>query len=162
MGILTNLVAGSYPMANVIGIEVSPEQIERAKADFSGTPNLRFLNGNALSLDFEEGTFDVVYCRYFLEHVSNATKVLSEILRVLKTGGRVFVQENNILIYSLFPDCPAYMLVLSNFAKLQSKIGGDAEIGRKLFSLLKQTGFDSINLSIAPEIHYYGLPTFDP
>lgn len=115
-----------------------------------------------MSLEFKESSFDVVYCRYVLEHVSDPAIVLSEIFGVLKAGARLFVQENNILIYALYPDCPSYSLVLKKLAALQSQIGGDAEIGKKLFSLMKRAGFCSINLSIGPEVHHYDLPTFDP
>jgi hypothetical protein len=43
-------------------------------------------------------------------------------------------------------------------ADLQPQMGGDAEIGKKLFSLLEKAGFRSISLSIGPEMHLYDLP----
>lgn len=115
-----------------------------------------------MSLNIKDASFDVVYCRYVLEHVIDPAIALREMFRVLKTDGRIFIQENNILINALYPDCPSYSLVLRKFADLQSQIGGDAEIGKKLFCLLKQAGFCSINLSIGPEVHHYDMPTFDP
>lgn len=51
---------------------------------------------------------------------------------------------------------------MGKFAELQSQMGGDAEIGKKLFSHMKQAGFVSINLSIGPEIHHHDVPTFVP
>lgn len=162
LGILANYVATRFPGCDVTGIEIAPEQIKKARANFSETPNLRFLEGDALSLQIKESSFDVVYCRYVLEHVSDSAVVLSKIFRVLKAGGRLFVQENNILIYALYPDCPSYSVVLRKFADLQSQMGGDAEIGKKLFSLMKRAGFGSIHLSIGPEVHHYDMPTFDP
>ncbi len=162
LGILTNLVATRFPGSVVTGIEIAPEQIEKARASFSKTSNLAFFEGNAMSLDIKESSFDVVYCRYVLEHIADQAIALKEMLRALKAGGRIFIQENNILIYVLYPDCPSYSLVLREFANLQSQIGGDAEIGKKLFSLLKHAGFSSIRLSIGPEVHHYDMPTFDP
>lgn len=162
LGILANCVATRFPGSQVTGIEIATEQIEKARASFSKTPNLKFLEGDALSLEIKESSFDVVYCRYVLEHVTDPVTVMSELFRVLKAGGRLFVQENNILIYALYPDCSSYSVVLKKFAELQSQIGGDAEIGKKLFSLLKHTGFHSINLSLGPEVHHYDMPTFDP
>jgi ubiquinone/menaquinone biosynthesis C-methylase UbiE len=162
LGILANWVATRFPDSDVTGIEIAPEQIKKAREDFSETPYLRILKGDALSLEFKESSFDVVYCRYVLEHVSDPAIVLREIFRVLKAGGKIFVQENNILIYALCPDCPSYSFLLRKFAELQAQMGGDAEIGKKLFSLMKRAGFHSINLSIGPEVHHYDLPTFDP
>ncbi len=162
LGILTNSVATRFPGAIITGIEIAPEQIEKARASFSKTPYLTFLKGDALSLNIKECSFDIVYCRYVLEHVTDPATALREMFRVLKTRGRLFIQENNILITALYPDCPSYSLMLGKFADLQSHIGGDAEIGKKLFSLLKQAGFRSISLSIGPEVHHYDMPTFDP
>jgi ubiquinone/menaquinone biosynthesis C-methylase UbiE len=162
LGILANYVATRFPDSDVTGIEIAPEQIKRAREDFSETPNLRIVEGDALSLEFKESSFDVVYCRYVLEHVSDPAIVLHEIFRVLKSGGKIFVQENNTLIYALWPECPSYSFLLRKFAELQAQMGGDGEIGKKLFSLVKRAGFRSINLSIGPEVHHYDLPTFDP
>jgi ubiquinone/menaquinone biosynthesis C-methylase UbiE len=161
LGILADSIAARFPAALVTGLEIADAQLAKAKGMFS-RPNLKFMKGDALSLELMESSFDVVYCRYILEHVADPAAALSEIFRVLKPGGRFFVQENNILINTFFPDCVAYSVILRKYAELQSKVGGDAEIGKKLFSLLKQTGFHSINLSIGPEVHHYDLPTFDP
>jgi hypothetical protein len=48
------------------------------------------------------------------------------------------------------------------FAILQERLGGDALIGKKLFPLLKQAGFQEITLSIHPEIHYASSTSFRP
>lgn len=157
LGILANYVATRFPDSDVTGIEIAPEKIRKAREDFSETPYLRILEGDALSLEFKESSFDIVYCRYVLEHVSDPAIVLSEIFRVLKTGGKIFVQENNILIYVLCPECPSYSFLLRKFTELQARMGGDAEIGKKLFSLVKRAGFPSINLSIGPEVHHAPL-----
>src|SRR2546427_6883843 len=44
----------------------------------------------------------------------------------------------------------------------QSKLGGDALIGKKLFALLREAGFQNIRLSFAPEIHPADSETFLP
>ena len=162
LGILADSVAIRFPESSLTGIEIAPEMIKKARMDFSNTPNLKFIEGDALSLSFDDASFDVVYCRYILEHATDPAKALREIFRVLKNGGRFFVQENNIFIYALYPDCPTFFFVLGKLAEIQSRMGGDAEIGKKLYSLIKQAGFRSINLSIVPEVHHYDMPTFDP
>ncbi|MDQ3755905.1 MAG: hypothetical protein M3371_14380, partial [Acidobacteriota bacterium] len=44
----------------------------------------------------------------------------------------------------------------------QEKLGGDALIGKKLLPLFKGAGFQEIELSIQPEIHYSGKSSFRP
>jgi len=162
LGILANMVAQTYPFTSITGIELSDEMIDKAITAFADTVNLRFAKGDAHNLNIPDRSFDVVYCRYLLEHVKSPEVVLKEIQRILKSGGKIFLQENNTLVNVFYPDCPTFNLVWEKFAVVQSKIGGDALIGKKLFFLLKTTGFGSIKLSVSPEIHHYGMPTFSP
>ncbi len=162
LGILANLVAETHPDASITGVEISDELIDKAIADFAKTVNLRFASADAHSLDLLDNSFDVVYCRYLLEHVQDPEVVLGEIFRVLKPGGKIFIQENNILINMFYPECPTFDFVWKKFADVQAELGGDALIGKKLFTLLQTPGFRGIELSVAPEIHHYGMPTFIP
>ncbi|MGB7924041.1 MAG: methyltransferase domain-containing protein [Pyrinomonadaceae bacterium] len=159
LGILAQAVARVVTRGEVYGVEYSPEQLARAEAS---QPNLRLVQGDAHHLEFDDARFDVVYCRYVLEHVAEPRQVLREMWRVLKPGGRVFVQENNILVNLFYPECPRFDALWRQFAVLQERLGGDALIGKKLLPLLKQAGFEEIRLSIQPEIHHSGKPSFRP
>ncbi|HEX8143432.1 MAG TPA: methyltransferase domain-containing protein [Pyrinomonadaceae bacterium] len=159
LGILARAVAERVPFGEVWGVEYSAAQLALAK---SSAPNLHFIQADAHALPFTAERFDTVYCRYLLEHVADPLRVLAEMHRVLLPGGRVMAQENNILIITFFPECPRFEMVWRSFAELQSKLGGDALIGKKLFSLFKRAGFSEIRLSLQPEIHYAGAETFRP
>ena len=159
LGILAQDVARLVPKGEVVGVEYSREQLTLVKTSL---PNLHFTQGDAHALEFEDDHFDVVYCRYVLEHLSYPLQALKEMHRVLKPNGKVFVQENNILVNVFYPECPRFEALWKQFAMLQERLGGDALIGKKLLPLLKQAGFQDIRLSIQPEIHYSGTPSFRP
>jgi SAM-dependent methyltransferase len=158
LGILTNEIASKYPDCKIFSIEYYWSQIAEAKKNTLS--NISFCQADAHSIPAKDESFDLVFCRYVLEHVANPSQVLSEMRRVLNNGGRIMVQENNILINDFYPDCPRFENIWNKFADLQSKLGGDAVIGKKLFPLLKDAGFKEIELSIEPEIHYSGSPYF--
>jgi ubiquinone/menaquinone biosynthesis C-methylase UbiE len=157
LGLLAKEVARKIPHGKVTGLEKSEEQLKLCPTSIS---NLTFIKGDAHNMPFDNNSFDVVYCRYILEHVTNPLKVLNEIRRVLVNGGRLFVQENNILAIEMYPECPHFKKAWHKFALLQYELGGDALIGKKLYSLLIKSGFKKIALSPAPEFHYYDLKTF--
>jgi ubiquinone/menaquinone biosynthesis C-methylase UbiE len=157
LGVLTHRLAELANRGQVWGIERSADQLSKAVQDL---PNLHFQQADAHALPFRDGSFDVVFCRYLLEHVAQPIQVLKEMRRVLKPGGKVFVQENNILINVFDPECPHFDAVWRQFARLQTIHGGDALIGKKLFRFLQEAGFGDIRLSIQPEVHCYGMRTF--
>jgi ubiquinone/menaquinone biosynthesis C-methylase UbiE len=157
LGILTRRMAQLASRGTVWGIERSADQLAKAVGDL---PNLHFQQADAHALQFDDNSFDVVFCRYLLEHVGQPAQVLREMRRVLRPGGKAFVQENNILINIFDPECPHFNAIWWQFARLQQIHGGDALIGKKLFRLLTEAGFRDICLSIQPEVHCYGMPTF--
>ncbi|MFP4664842.1 MAG: class I SAM-dependent methyltransferase [Bacteroidales bacterium] len=82
-------------------LHVAPEQpfLER----FKKLENLDYTTGDLLSpiadvkmdimdIPFEDNHFDLVICNHVLEHVESDIKAMKEVLRVLKPGGRAFLQ----------------------------------------------------------------------
>lgn len=151
LGIVANLMADKNPAGKVTGIEYAAEQIagcEQSKA------NLEFVQGDAHQLPFENDTFDVVYGRYVLEHLQDPPTALREVYRVLKTGGKAYFQENTISTMRIHPQCPTFDMVWDRFIQLQAQLGGDAEIGVKLYQYMKRAGFATPIPSFAEELHY--------
>ncbi len=159
LGILANEVASRLNGGRMVGLEYSFDQLASARGE---NGRLRFVRGDGANLPFHDNEFDLVYCRYVIEHLHDVPAVLKEIRRVLKPGGRMYAQEVNILINQFYPDCPMFDHVWQQFAKLQSELGGDALVGKKLYTLFKAAAFRDISLSIQPEIHHPELPTFKP
>lgn len=161
LGLLAREVAARVPGGRVIGLEFSEDQLRVARGR-AVAPNLEFVAGDAHAPPFADGTFDLVYGRYILEHLRDPLRAVQEARRVLKPGGRLAVQENNIEINRFDPPCPRFELLWAKFGKLQARLGGDAYIGRRLFRLLRQAGFERVELSVAPEVHWSGSPGFEP
>jgi SAM-dependent methyltransferase len=59
-----------------------------------GSPGV-VMQGNAISLDFPDSTFDVVYSFGVLHHIPDVEKAVAEIRRVLKPGGELLVMLYN-------------------------------------------------------------------
>ena len=78
---------------NVTGVDVDPEQIVLAK-NRGARPNLHFRVMDATRLDFGEGEFDVVATNMTTHHIPNWEEALSEMVRVLRTGGYLIYSDH--------------------------------------------------------------------
>jgi SAM-dependent methyltransferase len=156
LGLLAVEVASAAEDVSVVGVELSPEQI--AAAQFS--PRVTYRQGDAHALDLPDASFDLVYARYLLEHVTHPDLVLHEMQRVVRPGGRVAVCENDVTLIRFDPPCPAFKRAWQTFQQYQASLGGDGAIGRRLFRLFHGAGLAAIELSVQPEIHWQGSPGF--
>jgi len=158
LGLLAVAVADSAPGVTVLGVECSPDQIAVA----ARSPKVDYLEGDAQTLPFPDASFDAAYARYLLEHVPRPDRVLAEMRRVVRPGGRVAVTENDISLLRVDPPCPAFERVWAAFGDYQRRLGGDAYVGARLYRLMRDAGFSHIELSVLPEVHWHGSPNFDP
>jgi len=54
-----------------------------------------YVSANLENVPFAEGTFDLIGCRYVVEHLDEPTWAFSELWRVMKPGGRILIQTVN-------------------------------------------------------------------
>jgi ubiquinone/menaquinone biosynthesis C-methylase UbiE len=76
--------------ATCYGIDFDRENIHLAKLVNQNSSN-EFMIGNSEYLPFKSHTFDKVICNCALEHFPNDTRALSEMSRVLKSQGLLFL-----------------------------------------------------------------------
>ncbi|CAG8469836.1 S-adenosyl-L-methionine-dependent methyltransferase [Gigaspora rosea] len=78
-------IATTYPLAKVIGLDISPYQSTMIKPK-----NFEFVKGNVQErLPFDDNTFDFVFQRYLLFGITKEKwpHVVNELVRVLRPGG---------------------------------------------------------------------------
>ena len=155
LGLLAVDVA-SAAHAHVVGVELSPQQIAAA----APAPRVTYRQGDAHALDLPDGSFDLVYARYLLEHVADPGRALREMRRVTRPGGLVAACENDVSLLRFDPPCPAFDRAWETFTRFQSTLGGDGLIGRRLYRLFRDAGFADVELSVQPEVHWHGSPGY--
>ncbi|EED34054.1 methyltransferase type 12 [gamma proteobacterium NOR5-3] len=86
-------VAQAFPDTEIIAVDVAAPVLRyaHARAKSLGVTNIQFHQANAESLDFEDGSFDLIITCMFLHETSSKAlpKILSETHRLLADGGRV-------------------------------------------------------------------------
>ncbi len=80
---------------NIILSDFSPGMVEDCYTNLL-SPKIQcsFIVSNAFSIPFPAETFDGVIANHMLYHVADRPRVLGEIARVLKTGGRLYAATN--------------------------------------------------------------------
>ena len=78
-------------VSQVVCLDLTPQMLavgEREAAK-QGLSNMRFVVGDAESIPFEGGSFSVVISRLAFHHMLHPERVFSQMLRVLKPGGKL-------------------------------------------------------------------------
>jgi arsenite methyltransferase len=83
------------PTGRVIGVDFSAEMIEKAKrnADAVEVQNSEFRHGEADSLPVEDDSVDVVISNGVFNLCLDKPRVLAEVFRVLRPGGRLWMAD---------------------------------------------------------------------
>ncbi len=76
--------------ADVIAVDFSAGMINVGK---KRNKDIKFVQGDALNLPFEDNSFDVTTISFGLRNTSNINLALKDALRVTKAGGRIIIAE---------------------------------------------------------------------
>lgn len=97
-GRLLDVGCGSLPYAALFAGHVS----EYVGLDFVDNP-LAQLRGRAEELPVEDAAFDVVVCTQVLEHCDDPARVVTELRRVIRPGGRLLASTHGVQTYHPSP-----------------------------------------------------------
>ena len=131
--ILLNLYEKN-PCAQYFGLDLSEKMLSHAKERLGARASLT--QGDSENLPYQDSSFDAVSCSESFHHYPNPQKALSEIKRVLKTGGKFVLCDTWII--------PLFRGIL-NWSFRFSK-GGDvhAYSRREITTLFREAGFSDI------------------
>jgi demethylmenaquinone methyltransferase/2-methoxy-6-polyprenyl-1,4-benzoquinol methylase len=91
------LARGLGPGFRVVGVDFCAPMIGEASAKKAARPGLcadvTFMQGDALAIPLPDASFDAVTIAFGIRNVADRSRCLSEIRRVLRPGGRLFVLE---------------------------------------------------------------------
>jgi len=125
--------------SDVIGIDPSPQFIEKAKELSSDYVSLDFQLGDAREMPFEDSSFDAVIFHTCLCHVPDAERAVGEAFRVLKPNGRLAVFDGDYAT-TTFAIGPDDSLQQCADAMMGSFVH-DMWLTRRLPAVLSESGF---------------------
>ena len=94
VGVGTGINASLYPRyCRVTGIDFSASMLEKARSRMrrKGLSHVRLMQMDAAALKFADDSFDIVYAPYLINCVPDPVKVVREMRRVCKPGGKMVI-----------------------------------------------------------------------
>ena len=152
-GVLMADIARYFPTCRITGLELSADQMRQAEMRLGDVGTATLKQCDVTESGLPDRSFDVVYCRYLLEHLIDPVAVAREMMRIARTGGIVAAQENDLHNVLYYPEIEGMEEIHHHFCILQQQMGGDPFVGRKLFDIFKKAGATRIELDYEPEIY---------
>lgn len=149
VGAQTITLAHNSPNALITSIDISETSVNEAKkvTEAAGITNVTFRRADVFNLPFPHEAFDHIFVCFVLEHLARPVFALEMLKQVLKTGGTITVIEGDHGSAYFHPDSEPARMAIQCQIELQRRAGGNALIGRELYPLLYQAGFDAIQVS---------------
>jgi SAM-dependent methyltransferase len=149
VGAQTITLAQRSPDARFTSLDVSAESIAEARrrADAAGLTNVEFRHADIFALPFAPESFDHVFVCFVLEHLSRPVEALTILERLLRPGGTITVIEGDHGSTYFHPDSDAARAAIQCQVTMQQQAGGNALIGRQVYPLMIEAGFDEVRVS---------------
>ncbi|HNY54406.1 MAG: bifunctional demethylmenaquinone methyltransferase/2-methoxy-6-polyprenyl-1,4-benzoquinol methylase UbiE [Sphingobacteriales bacterium] len=140
----------------IIGVDISEKMLDVGREKIKSYPSIELQLGDSENLQFTENTFDAVSVSFGVRNFENVPAGLSEMRRVLKPSGKVFILEfskpGNWLVQKLyyFYFCnvlPFVGKLVSKDARAYTYLPESVRMfpdGQKFVALMQEAGYKNI------------------
>jgi ubiquinone/menaquinone biosynthesis C-methylase UbiE len=144
-GTITVDLAARVAPGRVLGIDVSPDPLDeaRAAAERAGVP-VTFEVGDVYALTQDDDSFDVVHAHQVLQHLTDPVAALREMARVCRPGGVVAVRDVDYGAFVTFPADPGLDRWLDLYHRVARANGAEPDAGRRLLSWAHAAGLRDV------------------
>jgi ubiquinone/menaquinone biosynthesis C-methylase UbiE len=86
-------VIRSFPEAQLIGLDLCDSMLHKARSRSGG--RFALVRADSQKLPFADDSFDIVTCSHSFHHYPDQPRVVEEMYRVLRPGGRLFIADGD-------------------------------------------------------------------
>lgn len=142
---------------SVTSIDFDNEIIQLSKNDATSlnVKNISYRILDAYELDYEN-EFDIAYSRFLLSHLQRPAVVLNKMIKSLKKGGRIIIEDIDFSGHFCFPNSEAFDSYLNYFVTAAKNNGQNPNIGLSLFELFKSEQIDEIQFDVIQPFYNEG------
>jgi predicted O-methyltransferase YrrM len=137
------------PDGRVLGVDVDDTKLALARdeAAAAGVANVEYRNLDVLASDLELA-FDLVYARFLLTHLPDATRAAARLVNAVRPGGDVIIEDIDYAGSVVHPENEAFRRYCELYVQTARARGGDPNIGPRLPGILRAAGCEGVQLNI--------------
>lgn len=143
------------PQGHVYAIDNNVAQLEVAKerAKQRGIENISFHHLDVYDLTQFNESFDLVYCRWLLEHISDPRAGIVSMAKAVAKNGILACESGDVRTNFYYPCFPAYEFFFKKASQLLSQTGCDANISLNIFAIFKSLErFSNLNIKVSQPV----------
>ena len=160
MGILGPLSRRAGPPGRVVGVDSDAKQLAGARelvAD-TGLSNVEIVERDAYRTELPGQMFDLVHVRFVFAPVGRDDELLREMLRLVRPGGVIAIQEPDASSWTCLPPHPSWDRLKGAILAAFARGGGDFNAGRRLYTMLRTAGLEDVTVRAAVQALPGGHP----
>jgi SAM-dependent methyltransferase len=146
-GEITSRLAELYPDAQLLGVDIVDAHLSLARRRYAhyGT-RVRFEHQTVFGLNTAGGTFDLTVCRHVVHAVPYADRVLAELVRVTRSGGRLhLISEDYGMLHFQRGALDPTLFWHDASTAFGERTNTDLYVGRDTFEILTRLGLTDIS-----------------
>ncbi len=137
------------PTGRVVGVDLDETKLDiaRREAGQHDLSNITFELGDVTRWKSDE-LFDLVYARFLLTHLPDPGGLVAVLRRHTRSGGVAILEDIDFRGHFTDPACPAMQRYVAWYTSSVQRRGGDPNIGPRLPGLLREAGFDDVQMKL--------------
>lgn len=159
---LSRLVGAS---GEVVGLDSRPSLLDAARTYIQEEElsNVLLVEGDAFATGLPSDYFDLVHARFLLAPLGEPESLIKEMLRIVRPGGIIALQEPDASCWNVSPENPAWNALKEAIFAAFTAVGSDFDVGRRTFGLLLSHGMLDVTqrnavLALTGDHPYKSLP----
>ena len=151
------------PTSQIVGEDIDTIKLSLAEQESKaqGFPDIVFRCADVYGTPNEAvaavpPAFDFIYVRFLLTHLPNPRTALSRLVKRLRPGGMLVVEDIDFSGHLCHPEHPAFRSYHELHIESMHRRGGDPYIGPKLPGMLKEAGLCQIEVNVEQPIGITG------
>jgi len=133
----------------VTGIDMDSAKLgfARERAAREGFSNIEFRQGDVFEWD-DDTVYELIYVRFLLTHLPGCERIVPKLLRALRPGGALALEDIEFKGYVSHPSNSAHDRYVDLYREVVRRRGGNADIGPHLLGMFTAAGLQDAALRI--------------